>query len=157
MATDAMRDLTLTHCNDGGVIMKLFFVIPLLLCAALLRAQPSGDLEHPLTLRTCEGDVVISGQCMLFRGYKLYAERVRADDTIELRSRDGAVTALLDLKADENIFLIIREGSLRMVVKSCVREILLGDHPAVAGFLDTAERCREARNILRQGLLAVNM
>jgi hypothetical protein len=137
--------------------MKLFLVIPLMLCAALLRAQSSTEIDLPLTLRTCEGDVVISGQCMLFRGYKLYADRIRADETIELISRDGAVTALLDLKADENLFLTIREGSLTMVVKSCVREILRGDHPAVATFLDKADRCREARNILLQGLLAVNM
>jgi hypothetical protein len=139
------------------VVMKWLMVILLLALASINSAQMTGENTQPLTLRTCEGDVVICDQSMTFRGYKFIAEKVLGDEKIALKSQDGTVTAVLDLQADENIFLTIHEGSISMQVKSCVRQILRGDEPVVASFLDRAGRCREAKTILRQGLLAVNM
>ncbi|MCZ7557294.1 MAG: hypothetical protein M5R41_12915 [Bacteroidia bacterium] len=137
--------------------MKWLMVITLLLLACVCSAQMTNESAQPLTLRTCEGDVVICDQSMTFRGYKFVADKVLGDEKIALKSQDGTVTAILDLQADENIFLTIHEGSISMKVKSCVRQILRGDEPVVASFLDRAGRCREAKTILRQGLLAVNM
>jgi hypothetical protein len=149
----AMHEYTLLT----EVVMKWLMVITLLLLTYVCSAQMTNESAQPLTLRTCEGDVVICDQSMTFRGYKFVAEKVLGDEKIALKSQDGTVTAILDLQADENIFLTIHEGSISMQVKSCVRQILRGDEPVVASFLDRAGRCREAKTILRQGLLAVNM
>lgn len=137
--------------------MKRLIVILLLGLCCVVNAQMTQDSEQPITLRTCEGDVIISDHSMTFRGYKFIADRVMGDEKIALKTQDGTVSAILDLQADENIFLTICEGSISMQVKSCVRQILRGDEPVVASFLDRAGRCREAKTILRQGLLAANM
>ncbi len=137
--------------------MKRLIAILFLGLCCVVNAQTTWEKAQPLTLRTCEGDVIISDNYLMFRGYTFVADRILGDTRISLKTQDGMTTALLDMQADETILLTIREGAVSMQIKSCVRELLCGDEPVVASFPRSEQRYHKARILLRQGLLAANM
>ena len=94
-------------------LAALMITLPLML--ASVNAQETASTTTMLCL-TSDGYVVIDQDKILLRDYKLTFDRFISDGVIELSDPNAEISAVLDTRGVEGIYLEIREGSLSMQI-----------------------------------------
>lgn len=129
-------------------------VLVLFFCASGLLAQVT---EDPLIIRSCDGKVEISDNCIQVRGYTFYPVASVDGSKICFRTENGSAEAVLDLGKKENICLTVIEDGLEMEMKCCWKKICRGDKPMYETVKNESQRRAYIAQAIHSELGTINM
>ena len=129
-------------------------LLTLCLAASGLKAQ---EKEDPLVIRSCDGKVEISKNCIKVRGYTFYPVACVDGSKVCFRTDDGAAEAVLDLSKNESICLTVIEDGMEMDMKCCWKKIRRGDKPMYESVENESQRRAYIAQAIHSELGTINM